>query len=108
MAAVYAGTHRNGMRGALKILHKHLSRDDGLIKRFMREAYLANKVDHPSALRVLDDDVTEDGAAFLVMELLDGETLEVRRNRIGKLELMEVLDIGDQLLDVLASAHDVG
>ncbi len=108
MAAVYAGTHRNGMRGALKILHKHLSRDDGLIKRFMREAYLANKVDHPSALRVLDDDMTEDGSAFLVMELLDGETLEQRRTRVGRLDLLEVLDIGDQLLDVLAAAHEVG
>ncbi len=108
MAAVYAGTHRNGMRGALKILHKHLSRDEGLIKRFLREAYLANKVDHPSALRVLDDDMAEDGSAFLVMELLDGETLEQRRSRVGRMDLIEVLDIGDQLLDVLAAAHEVG
>jgi serine/threonine-protein kinase len=108
MAAVYAGTHRNGMRGALKILHKHLSRDPSLQKRFLREAYLANKVSHPSALKVLDDDLTEDGCAFLVLELLDGETLEVRRHRLGRLELMELLDIGDQLLDVLAVAHAAG
>jgi serine/threonine-protein kinase len=106
MAAVYAATHRNGMRGALKILHQHLSRDPALKKRFLREASLANKVNHPCALRVLDDDVTEDGAAFLVMELLDGETLEVRRLRVGKLHLTDVLDIGDQLLDVLATAHE--
>jgi serine/threonine-protein kinase len=107
MAAVYAGTHRNGMRGALKILHAHLSRDPALRKRFLREAYLANKVNHPCALRILDDDLTEDGSAFLVMELLDGETLEKRRLRMKKMPLVEVLDIADQLLDVLASAHEV-
>ena len=44
--------------------------------RFLREGYLANRVNHPGAVTVLDDDVAEDGGAFLVMELLHGETVE--------------------------------
>jgi serine/threonine-protein kinase len=108
MAAVYSATHhRNGNRVALKILHMELSRDEETRKRFLREGYVANAVNHPGTVRVLDDDVTEDGCAFLVLELLEGESAEARRERIGgRLPLTEVLHIGDRLLDVLASAHE--
>jgi len=51
--------------------------------RFTREGYVANTVGHPGAVSVLDDDVTEDGAAFLVMELLEGETLDHRWEKGG-------------------------
>ncbi|MEB2324780.1 MAG: serine/threonine-protein kinase, partial [Sorangiineae bacterium] len=109
MAAVYAGTHRNGSRGALKLLHAELSVDPHVRARFLKEGYAANKVEHPGVVRVLDDDVTEDGSLFMVMELLDGESLEARRERLGgRLTSEEVLSIADQLLDVLAAAHDRG
>jgi len=66
-------------------------------------------VDHDGAVRVFDDDVDADGAAFLVMELLLGETLDDRRRRRGgKLPCREVLALGHQLLDVLAAAHERG
>jgi serine/threonine protein kinase len=107
MAAVYAATHRNGARGALKILHREQSADDNVRSRFLREGYIANKVEHPGAVRVLDDDVAEDGRAFLVMELLAGQPLNERAATMGgKLPLEEVLLATDQLLDVLAAAHD--
>ncbi|MGK4003213.1 serine/threonine-protein kinase [Sorangium sp. So ce1036] len=110
MAAVYAGTHRNGMRGAVKILRRELSENEEARSRFLREGYVANRVDHPGIVRVLDDDVTEDGAVFLVMELLEGETVEARRARApgGVLGVSEVLAIADELLDVLAVAHERG
>jgi len=108
MAAVYAATHRNGMRGAVKILHKHRSLDLEVEARFRREGYIANRVAHPNVVRVLDDDVDDDGSAFLVMELLDGATLRDRAGaRGGKLPADEVLLATDQLLDVLAAAHEV-
>jgi serine/threonine-protein kinase len=109
MAAVYGATHRNGNRVALKILHLDLSRDENVRTRFLREGYVSNAVGHPGAVRILDDDIAEDGAAFLVMELLEGESLENRRRSGGgKMPVAEVLDIADQLLDVIAVAHDKG
>jgi serine/threonine-protein kinase len=109
MAAVYAVTHRNGSRAAIKILHPELSTNHQVRMRFLREGYVANAVGHDGAVRVTDDDVTEEGSAFLVMELLDGETLEDRRIRSGgQLDEDEVLSLADQLLDVLAAAHMKG
>jgi eukaryotic-like serine/threonine-protein kinase len=108
MAAVYAATHRNGMRGAVKILHKHRSLDPCVAARFRREGYIANKVAHPNAVSVLDDDVDDDGSVFLVMELLEGSTLRERAaSSGGKLGPDEVLLAVDQILDVLAVAHEV-
>ncbi|MBS2018318.1 MAG: protein kinase [Deltaproteobacteria bacterium] len=106
MANVYSATHRNGSRVALKILHKELANDQGLRERFKREGYFANSIGHPGVVRAIDDDTTEDGCAFLVMELLEGETLEERRRRKGgKLPLHQVLSVADALLEVLAAAH---
>jgi serine/threonine-protein kinase len=105
MAAVYAATHRNNKRVAVKMLHPELSVHPQLRSRFMREGYVANAVDHPGAVAVLDDDVTEDGAAFLVMELLDGETLAEACDRLGgKLPVRAVLAVAAQVLDVLSAA----
>jgi len=109
MAAVYSATHRNGTRAAVKMLHPELSTHSHVKARFLKEGYVANKVDHPGVVSVLDDDVDEDGSIYLVMELLDGESLEARRERMGgRLDADEVLSIADQVLDVLAAAHDKG
>src|SRR5258706_7376000 len=83
MAAVYASTHRNGKRVAVKMLHAELSANPEIKQRFIDEGYAANRVGHPAAVSVLDDDVAEDGAVFLVMDLLEGETLENRIRRRG-------------------------
>ncbi|HZO15655.1 MAG TPA: serine/threonine-protein kinase [Polyangiaceae bacterium] len=107
MASVYAAVHRNGMRGAVKMLHAELSTHAGARERFTREGYAANAVAHDGAVQVLDDDVADDGSVFLVMELLDGAPVETLAKRAGgKLSVSEVAAIGDQLLDVLVAAHD--
>jgi eukaryotic-like serine/threonine-protein kinase len=106
MAAVYAATHRNQAEFAVKMLHSELSQSEDVRSRFLREGYIANSVKHPGAVRVVDDDVAEDGSAFLVMELLHGlsvEDLWFRAER--KMPLRAVLAMADQLLDVLAAAH---
>ena len=109
MAVVYAATHRNKKRFAVKMLHPELSRLPDVRSRFLREGYAANSVEHPGAVAVLDDDVDENEVAFLVMELLDGETAEQLWTRSGeKLPLPVALAIGHQLLDVLVSAHAHG
>lgn len=108
MATVYAVTNRqSGKRGALKMLHAQLSRDPSTRARFLREGKVANAVDHPGVVRVEDDGVADDGSAFLVLELLEGETIEARRLRMGgALPLEEVLDTADMALDALAAAHE--
>ena len=109
MACVYAATHRNGSEVAIKILHPECSFNQGLRERFLREGYAANNVKHPGAVHVFDDDVTEDGAAFLVMELLDGETLDGAWEANGrKLPAQQVLPVIDQILDIMGCAHERG
>lgn len=109
MACVYAATHRNKKRAAVKMLHPEYSNEPEIRERFLREGYLANSVGHRGVVTVDDDDVAEDGSAFIVMELLDGETLEQRwRRKEHRLPLEEVLAVADQVLDALAAAHDKG
>src|SRR5258706_16287717 len=75
----------------------------------LREGYAANQVEHGGAVGVLDDDTAEDGAPFLVMDLLEGETLDTRLRRADRnLPTEEVLITAHQLLDVLATAHARG
>jgi serine/threonine-protein kinase len=109
MAAVYAATHRNKKRVAIKMLHAELSQDEAIRKRFLREGYIANSVAQRGAVAVDYDDVTEEGLAFLVMELLDGETIEHRwRRKDRSLSPHEALSLVDQLLDTLTAAHGRG
>ena len=61
MAAVYAGKHRNGAKAAVKVLHPELARHKEIRDRFLREGYAANRVEHPGAVAVLDDDVVQGG-----------------------------------------------
>src|ERR1700729_1116603 len=83
MGAVYEATHRNGRRAAIKVLHTQYANHPEIRRRFMREGYVANKIEHPGAVAILDDDVGEDGAPFLVMELLEGEALSGTLTRGG-------------------------
>src|SRR5688572_25131875 len=68
---VWAASHRNGDRVAIKVLKLEYAQDPELRARFLREAYVANQIGHPGVIRVIDDDVTPDGCPLLVMDLLD-------------------------------------
>ncbi|HSQ65606.1 MAG TPA: serine/threonine-protein kinase [Polyangiaceae bacterium] len=112
MAAVYAGLHRNGARAAIKILHPEYARRKDVKERFLREGYAANRVNHSGAVKVLDDDEIEEGpdqgGAFLVMELLEGESIEDRLERGPAISERELLYILRAVLDVLEAAHKGG
>jgi serine/threonine-protein kinase len=108
MASVFAATHRNGNRVAIKLLHPELGVYPEVRQRFLAEGYAANKVGHPGAVSVQDDGVLADGSVFLVMELLEGETLDARVRHGKLLSPLHVVDIGVRLLDVLAAAHSRG
>jgi eukaryotic-like serine/threonine-protein kinase len=107
MAIVYAATHRNKKRFAVKMLRPEISTVSDVRTRFLREGYVANTVDHPGVVAVLDDDIADDGCAFLVMELLEGSSVEDLSIRApdDKLPQHVVLGVAHQLLDVLVAAH---
>jgi serine/threonine-protein kinase len=108
MSAVFAATHRNGSRVAIKVLNPEYAAQPEFVARFMREGYVANKINHPSSVLVLDDDIDE-GCAFLVMELLTGYSLEKFARRGGRrLRLGQILHAADKVLDLLSVAHGHG
>jgi len=110
MAAVYHASHRNGTQRALKILHPEFAAHSDLRARFLREAYITNKVGHAGVVAVLDDGVDDAGAPYLVMQLLAGETLNDRANRLeGKrMPLGAVLILSSMALSILEAAHAQG
>jgi eukaryotic-like serine/threonine-protein kinase len=109
MAAVFEATHKNGNRVAIKILHSDLASFEEIRERFLSEGYAANRVAHPGVVTVRDEGTTEDGAVFLVMDLLRGQTLAQRLAPGGApLSVGQVLEITAQLLDVLVQAHQRG
>jgi serine/threonine protein kinase len=109
MATVFAVTHQNSQRYALKLLHPELALIESVRKRFVREGYAANNVDHDGVVTVFDNDVDETGSPFLLMELLEGasvNSLWLPPN--GHMPIRETLGIAVQVLDVLCRAHQQG
>jgi serine/threonine protein kinase len=108
-AAVFEATHSNGNRVAIKILHADLASDLEVRARFLAEGYAANRVAHSGVVPVRDEGTTDDGAVFLVMDLLCGQTLAERLEQgTAPFSVGEVLEIAIQLLDVLSQAHARG
>ena len=108
-SAVYAATHRNGHRAALKILHRSLCSDTSMLERFLGEAGIANAIKHRAIVPIRDDGTTEDGCTYLVVELLEGDTLEaLRERRKGRLEVEELAPIAEELMSALAAVHAAG
>jgi eukaryotic-like serine/threonine-protein kinase len=109
VAATYKATHRNGLTAAIKIVHRSHSQPRPVVERYFREAHLANRVRHPGVERVFDDGTTDDGCPFLIMEYLEGVSLELHRvSAGGKLLPADAQTIVDRLLDVLVAIHGAG
>lgn len=109
MGAVYRALHvNNGRAVAIKVLHAEYAANQDLRKRFAREGYIANQIAHPGAVAVLDDGVAPDGAPYLVMELLEGQSLRDLGGSASKVSVARLLEIVIKVLDVLEVAHEVG
>ena len=107
MGEVYRGRDTRLNRSvAIKILPAHLSANDEAKQRFEREAKTISSLNHPN-ICVLHDIGQQDGTSFLVMELVEGETLESRLQR-GPLPLAQALDCAIQICDALEKAHRAG
>lgn len=107
-AAVYAASHHNGSRVAIKVLHRSLRAVPLVRGRFLREGYIASRIGVPDVVNVIDDGCDGD-VVYLVMELLEGASLDVLRERAGgRLATADVVELGCRLLRVLEAAHARG
>lgn len=107
MGVVYEAEDTNlGRHVALKFLTPVMATDDSLLQRFQREARAASALNHPNICTIHGIEQYE-GQHFIVMELLDGESLSDRIRR-GPLDIGTVLRLGIQIADALESAHSKG
>ena len=109
MGAVYLAEHPGiGRRVAVKVLHKNYTRDEHLLARFLNEARAANAIRHPNIIEILDSGMLADGTPFLVMELLEGESLGTRLRQNGALPIATAVDFAYQTASALGAAHAKG
>lgn len=107
-ASVFEGTHTGlGKRVALKVLHEHLTADEEMRARFVREGRVAARLDHPNVVGILDVGVEGD-VAYLVMERLVGHDSAAHFREVGRLPVNEALAIVLPVASALAFAHDRG
>jgi serine/threonine-protein kinase len=92
-------------RAAVKVLHAMLAQDSELVRRFLNEARAASAIRHPNIIDVFDAGVTPEGAPYILMEFLEGVSLQNRLADVGRLALPQVLDIAKQAGSALAAAH---
>jgi eukaryotic-like serine/threonine-protein kinase len=95
-------------RVAVKVLHPGLAQDAELVRRFLNEARAASAIRHPNITEVLDAGGTPDGAPYILMEFLEGVSLQKHLADVGRLPLPQILDIANQAGSALAAAHAVG
>jgi serine/threonine-protein kinase len=109
MGAVYLAEHPGiGRRVAVKVLHRQFSGDEQLLGRLLNEARAANAIRHPNIIEILDSGMSADGTPYLVMELLEGESLGQRLRRAGALAIGEAVALTLQTASALGAAHKKG
>src|SRR5258707_10291895 len=94
-------------RVAIKLLDSEVSRDQSHVERFFNEARAAGKIPHAGIVKIFDVGFHNE-QAFLIMELLAGETLAGRIRRVTRMSLDDMLEISRQIAGVLAATHDSG
>jgi serine/threonine protein kinase len=109
MGVVYQAEHLTMARqAAVKVLRPELARDEQAVHRLFNEARATNEINHPGIVQIYDCGKAGDGSPWLIMELLDGETLSARLARVGRLPPSIVIDLGVQAASVLSAAHAAG
>jgi serine/threonine-protein kinase len=108
MGAVYEAEHIfTKRRVALKRMHPSIAQSKLAAERFMRESQAPSSIGHPGIVQVLDGGFESDGSLYLVLELLEGVSMREALDE-DALRAEEVVQIGSELLEALAAAHERG
>jgi serine/threonine-protein kinase len=111
MASIYSALDtRLDRKVAVKIMHPHLAQDEAFVNRFIREAKAAAALTHPNAVSVQDQGWNTNGvpAVFIVMEMVEGNTLREYLEESGKFGITQTLQYLTAILGALAAAHKLG
>lgn len=109
MGAVYAGTHVELDRPcAIKLLLSDFTSDTDALERFRREARAAARLNHPNVADTYDYGVLPDGGAYIVMELVEGQTLREYMDAASAMPIAEAALIGRQIANGVDTAHRSG
>jgi eukaryotic-like serine/threonine-protein kinase len=108
MGGVYLAIHAvTGERVALKVLDPQFANQPEVVQRLLAEHDLASRTDHPGVVEIRGSAWTNDNVPYLVMELLEGDTLGTIVDR-GPIELSSIVAICSQAAAALAALHEVG
>jgi serine/threonine-protein kinase len=113
MGSVFEARHELlGTTVALKFLHSQLARRKGLVERFLQEARVSARIKSPHVVKVSDVDRTPEGLAYMVMEYVEGDTLQTlyeKNYRKGvRVSYSEAFDVFLQMIDGVGAAHALG
>ncbi|HEV7556530.1 MAG TPA: serine/threonine-protein kinase, partial [Kofleriaceae bacterium] len=97
-----------GRQAVVKVLHERLRANNEALERFMREARLASRLDHPYAAHIYAFGVEPDGLAWIAMEHVHGTTLAHWLRVRGRLPLAELVPFLECVAEVVQTAHDSG
>jgi serine/threonine-protein kinase len=109
MGAVYRARHiLLGDRVAIKMLPPEMRSNTEWLRRFQREGQAARRFRHPNAVTVYDLRTSSDGTIYLVMEYVEGTTLDVELKRRGRFSPADALTTLKPVMSVLNAAHEMG
>ena len=109
MGTVWEAHHARlpGKRVAIKVLHPEVARDADSLARFRREAEIASRIGHPNIVDVHDFNELDDGTPYLILEYLEGCSLD-ERLRHGPMPIAAVVSVARQVASALRAAHREG
>jgi serine/threonine-protein kinase len=109
MAIVFRALHLMMDRTvAIKMLLPEIAKDDETVARFQREAKAASALRHPNVITIYDYGISPEGQPFIVMDFLNGKSLEELLEQQGKMPLARAIPILAQACDALSIAHQCG
>jgi serine/threonine-protein kinase len=109
MSAVFLARHPQiGRRVAIKMVDPNLGRHPEVCERFLSEARLIARIEHPNVIDIYDFGQTKDGQLYYVMELLKGQELAAVMKQQGRIAPHTIWPYLEQICDGLQAAHDHG